>query len=280
VVEQDVRRAGALDALVGSDDPGRGHRGLERVGLEPLAEEVVGRHRHELDEDCLLALGQLLERSQQSREREQRARVERGRVGRDDGQDRLDEPGHVNHEGPVFLVRLGVHLRPAPELANRPAVVVDPPQVVARADRVAVAVLRRRPAHALGDRRERAVERQDVEAVAGQLELADDLRPEQRHDVRQDRETETREDLLGDRRAPEHVPLLQHDRLQPRTREIGGTDQAVVAAADHDRVVALGHANLQRGTHRERPDSSGRRCLVSRRASSESVALTRVLWYV
>ena len=103
-----------------------------------------------------------------------------------------------------------------------------------------------RPAHALGDRRERAVEGQDVEAVAGQVELADDLRPEQRHDVREDREAEAREDLLGHRRAPEHVPALEHDRLQPRAREIGGAHQAVVAAADHDRVVALGHAGLYR----------------------------------
>ena len=215
VVEEHVRRARALDALERADDPRRRHRRLERVRLEPLAQEVVGRHRHELDEDRLLALGQLLEAPEQAAEREQRARVDRGRVGRHDREDRLDEPGHVDHERPVFLVRLGVHLRPAPELADRSAVVVDPPQVVARADRVAVAVLRRGPAHALGDRRERAVERQDVQAVARQVQLADDLRPEQRDDVREDREAEAREELLGDRRAPEHVALLQHDRLQP-----------------------------------------------------------------
>ena len=132
--------------------PDGAHRRLERVRLEPLAQEVVGGHRHELDEGRLLALGQLLEAPEQAAEREERARVDRGRVGRDDREDRLDEPGHVHHERPVFLVRLGVHLRPAPELADRPAVVVDPPQVVARADRVAVAVLRRGPAHALRDR--------------------------------------------------------------------------------------------------------------------------------
>ena len=105
--------------------------------------------------------------------------------------------------------------RPAPELADGASVVVDTPQVVARADRVAVAVLRRLPAHPLGNRRERAVEGQDVEAVGRQVELPDDLGPEQRHDVREDREAEAREDLLGDRRAPEHVPALEDDRLQP-----------------------------------------------------------------
>ena len=173
------------------------------------------------------------------------ARVDRGRVRRDDREDRLDEPGHVDHERPVFLVRLGVHLRPAAELADRPAVVVDAPQVVARADRVAVAVLRRLPV-ALGTGVNVPSSGQDVEAVARQVELADDLRPEQRHDVREDREAEAREDLLGHRRAPEHVAALEHDGLQPRAREIGGADQAVVAAADHDRVVALGHGTLER----------------------------------
>ena len=56
VVEQDVGRARALDALVRADDPGRGHRGLERIRLEPLVEELGRAHRHELDEDRLLAL--------------------------------------------------------------------------------------------------------------------------------------------------------------------------------------------------------------------------------
>ena len=98
------------------------------------------------------------------------------------------------------------------------------------------------------ERRERAVERQDVEAVRGQVELADDLGPQQRHDVREDREPEAREDLLGHRRAAEHVAPLEDDGLQPRAREIGGADQAVVAAADHDRVVALAKAREPPGS--------------------------------
>ena len=34
---------------------------FKRVRLEPLVEEVGGGHRHQLDEDRLLALGELLE---------------------------------------------------------------------------------------------------------------------------------------------------------------------------------------------------------------------------
>ena len=72
-----------------------------------------------------------------------------------------------------------------------------------------------------------------------QLELADDLGPEERHDVREDREAEAREDLLGDRRAAEDVAPLEDQRLHPGPGEIGRADEAVVAAADDDRVVAL-----------------------------------------
>ena len=174
VVEQDVGGARALDALVRADDPGRGHRGLERVGLEPLVEEFRGAHRHQLDEDRLLALRELLEAAGEAGQRHQRARVDARQVGRGDGQDRLDEAGHLDHQLAVFLVRLGVARRPAAQLADRPAVVVDPPQVVAAAGLRALALVQRR---------ERPVERQDVEAVLRQLEVADDLRPQQRHDV-------------------------------------------------------------------------------------------------
>ena len=133
VVEQDVGRARALDALVRADDPGRAHRRLERVRLEPLVEELRRAHGHELDEDRLLALREPLEAPGEAGQRHQRARVEAGQVGRGDGQDRLDEPGHLDHQLAVFLVRLGVAGRPAAQLADGPAVVVHPPQVVAAA---------------------------------------------------------------------------------------------------------------------------------------------------
>ena len=73
--------------------------------------------------------------------------------------------------------------------------------------------------------------------MARQIELADDLGPQQRDDVRADGELEAGEDLFGDRRAAEHVAPLEHEHLAPRARQIGGGDQAVVAAADDDDVV-------------------------------------------
>jgi hypothetical protein len=112
-------------------------------------------------------------------------------------------------------------------------VIVHPPQVVTATGRRALAGTQGR---------ERAIERQDVEAVARQLELADDLGAEQRDDVAEDGEPEAREDLFGDRGAAEHMALLEDERLHSRTGQVRGADQAVVAATDDDRVVALRHA--------------------------------------
>ena len=74
--------------------------------------------------------------------------------------------------------------------------------------------------------------------MAGELELAHDLRPEERDDVRGDAEPEARHDLLGDGRAAEDVPALQDDDAQPGASQIRCADEPVVAAADDDRVVA------------------------------------------
>ena len=204
VVQEDVGRAGALDALVRPDDPGRRHRRDERVGLEPLAEEVGRAHRHELDEHRLLLLGQLLERPQEAGQRGELAGIEPGQVGRHDPQDRLDELGHLDHELAVLLIGLGIVEAPAPELPDRPAVVVDPPQVVVH------------------ERGERPVEGQDVEPVLRQVELADDLGSEEAHDVARDAEPEAGEDLLGHGGTAEQMALLEDDGLQPGAGQVGG----------------------------------------------------------
>jgi hypothetical protein len=108
-------------------------------------------------------------------------------------------------------------------------VIVDPPEVVAARHR-----------------RERPVERQDLQAVTRQVEVADDLGAQQRDDVGADRVLEARVDLLGDRGAAQHVPALEDEDLPARAREIRGAHEAVVAAADDDDVVGMTHAWLSR----------------------------------
>ena len=94
---------------------------------------------------------------------------------------------------------------------------------------------------AAGHGREGAVERQDFEAVAREVEVADDFRAQQRDDVGADRELEAREDLFGDGGAAEHVTALEHENFFARLGEVGGVDEAVVASADHDDVVFGSH---------------------------------------
>ena len=168
-------------------------------------------------------MGEPLEAPQQEQEVLRAAQAQPRGVRRRHGEDRLDEARHLDHGHGVLVIGLGVGLGVPGDLAARPAVVRQPPQVVA-----------------VQHRGERAVERQDLEAVPRQVEVADDLRAEERDDVGADRVLEARIDLLGDRRAAEHVAPLEHEHLAPRAREIRRVHQAVVAAADDDDIV-IGH---------------------------------------
>ena len=109
--------------------------------------------------------GSFAEVAQQAAQRQGVARVRPPRVDRGEAQDGLDEARHLDHQPAVLGVRLGVAGRPAAQLAHRLVVVVGAPQVVAV------------------EGREGAVEGQDLEAVPGSVEVADDLRPQQAHDV-------------------------------------------------------------------------------------------------
>ena len=128
----------------------------------------------------------------------------------------------------VLVVGLGVGGRVAVDLAPRARVVAHAPEVVA-----------------VRHGREGAVEGQDLEPVPRQVQLADDLGPQQRHHVRADRELEAGEDFLGHGRAAEHVAALEHEHLLAGAGQVGGGDEAVVAAADDDRVVGLGHEDAR-----------------------------------
>ena len=141
-------------------------------------------------------------------------------IGRDHGQDGLDELRHVHHGLRVLVVGLGVGGGVPVDLPPRPRVVAHPPEVVP-----------------VRHGREGAVEGKDLQAVAGEVQLADDLRPEERDHVGADGELEAGEDLLRDRGSPEHVPALEDEHLLARPGQVGGAHQAVVPAADDDRVV-------------------------------------------
>ena len=106
------------------------------------------------------------------------------------------------------------------DFAMRLAVIVHAPQIVAA-----------------GHGRERAVERQNFQAMAGQIEIANDLRPQQRDYIGAHRELESGKDFFGDGGAAEHVTALEHQNFFAGARQVSGVGEAVMASADDDCVV-------------------------------------------
>ena len=220
-MEQHVGGSRRAHAEERPDDARRRHRGLEHVGLEPLIEKVHGAHRHELDLVVLIAARQTTKALQQEEQLLESSRIERGRIRRQHAEDRSNEATHLDHRLPVFVVGLGVETRVPRDLATRLRVVVHAPQVVT-----------------VRHRRERAVEREDLEPVRRQIELANDLGTKQRDDVRADGEVKALEDLLSDRGAAEDVAAFEDQHLASGSGQVGGGGQAVVPAADDDGVVS------------------------------------------
>ncbi len=87
----------------------------------------------------------------------------------------------------------------------------------------------------------------DLQAVRVQIEIADDLRIQQRDGVRSDGVAKARMEFLGDGRTADDVASLQHGHLQAGRREIRSADQAVVAAADDQDITACRHRELSSG---------------------------------
>ncbi len=95
---------------------------------------------------------------------------------------------------------------------------------------------------AVVERRDRARQRQDLEPVPRQLEVADDLGPQQAHHVGELAEAVAREDFFGDGGATDDLAPLEHDHFLAGAREVRGRDHAVVAGADDDSIEGIaGH---------------------------------------
>src|SRR5690349_4315331 len=89
--------------------------------------------------------------------------------------------------------------------------------------------------------------------MSRQIEIANDLRSQETHDIREDGELEAGEDFFGDSCAADAWATLEHERLLSRAREVCSGDEAIVPAPDDDRVVpavAIGrrHARFRSGS--------------------------------
>src|SRR5208337_4835619 len=196
------------------------HCGLEHIGLKPLIEKIDGAHSHQLNLVVLVFAAETGEAAAEEEQLKQIARVQRGRIGRHHAQDWLDESAHLQHRLAKFLVGLGIEPRMASYLPHGLAVIVHAPQVVA-----------------IRHGREGAVQRENLEAVPGKIEIADDFRPQQRYHITADRELEAGNDLFCYRSAAQHMTALQHQHPLACARKIGGVNQSVVPTADYDGVI-------------------------------------------
>ncbi len=237
VVEKVVSGARGVGAGPDADDAGRGDRALEVVVLEERVEHVADGHREDPDQLLDVALGHagdapgLLE---DARDVDRSLRAQRGGLA---DHHRPHEVGGHEEEVLELLVAGGVLLR---ELGDRLAGLAD---VVVEDDR------------AVGSHRGvGGVEGVRLVAVALQLEVVDDLRLEHRDDVGGARDAGAWPDLFGHARAAEDVATLEDERPEAGASEVGTGSQAVVPAADHDRVpirlrmVAVGRCGGRHGS--------------------------------
>src|SRR5215469_1821314 len=79
------------------------------------------------------------------------------------------------------------------------------------------------------------VGRENLAAKPPQLHIADDIRPQRPHRMRESGSAKTRIKLLGDGSAANHFPPFENQRLESTFGQIKCGDQCIVAAADkHD----------------------------------------------
>jgi hypothetical protein len=81
----------------------------------------------------------------------------------------------------------------------------------------------------------------DLQSMRMQIEIANDLRVQQRNRVRRNRVAESRMEFLRDCRAADDVTSFEHRHLQTSRCEIRSADQAVVAATDDQNITGCRH---------------------------------------
>ena len=206
-----------------ADDRVGCQRPLELLGFEPAVEDRA----RGAGEDLHRLAGTVAQPPEGASQREQRPEVADSwpqQVGCCHRERRLDHRRHPLEHRLVPRIAFGVaHAELADLLAG---------QVGVRAHQ------QRAP---VGERCERGgVSGENLVAVGGQLQIADDRRVEEAVDVGGGGDLEAGERLLGDAGAADDVAPLEDEHAQPGAREVARGHQPVVPGTDHDGVVTRG----------------------------------------
>ena len=245
-MQQHVGRARRIRARVVADDAVEAVHRLERLALEPVIQIVAGGHREQRQQLAPRAhveppqAAADARRAHQLRQRRAPAAFEHVRRR---GQRQL--PQHVR-DG---LEPLGVFGQ-AGRIARREA----------RHLRLRAALAGEQIA-AVGGRQEvGAAPLDDAQAVAGEIEVADDLRVQERDRIGGDRVAEPGMELLGDRGAADQRAPLEHGDLEPGAGQVRGAHQPVVSATDDQRIATAVAAprRLSHGSTRAPEPAAGR----------------------
>src|SRR5688500_5016568 len=98
-------------------------------------------------------------------------------------------------------------------------------------DRARVIVAEHNRAAIRGQRDQPRIRSQELDALL-EMQVPDDRGPQRARRMGERRTAEARDELVGERAAADHGPLLENDRLVTGPGEIERGDQTIVTAAD------------------------------------------------
>ena len=193
---------------------------LDEVRFEVFAEKISDAHRVEANGVVDHLFAELREFLGEIDHFANVPGPERGGIRGCAQQQRADELALTHDVGRIPAVGVGITGVVSREFA--------PLHVLVRVIAEDVSVARDRHPTAIGH---------DLQSVARQLQVAEDLRSQQAANVRAVRVDPPFLNLTADRCTADPRVTLEHQHLEPGAREVGGVRQAVVAGADDDCIV-------------------------------------------
>ena len=220
MVDQHIGRARRVGAGVISDHGVETHQALQHIGLEPVVEQFARALAEQIEQVGLALqphLAHLIGKAERGHEIPRLGRNVVWRLEQDAAQ-HLDDLVQPCVEG-FQLVR--VARREFGDLAMRAGLVLVEYQIGFIVDRAEIG---QRP-------------NDDPQPMPGQLHVRDDFGVEQADRIAGGRVTEARMEFLGDRRAADEAPPLQHAHLVTGLGQIESAGQPVMAASDDQHII-------------------------------------------